>query len=122
MQTKIILLEDELILGKLYKKNLEKAGFNVKWINKIKNFQAIVFDFQPEVIILDNSINGENQSGMEIIPELKKILPKSRIIMLSNYSDFHLKEEALSVGADDYLVKIDTSPKKLVFYIQKKIL
>ncbi len=122
MRTKILILEDEEILGKLYAKKLEKADFEVKWINRIKEVEKATSDFNPEIVLLDHGINGEEQSGMDIIPNVRKIVPNAKIVMLSNYSKFHLEKKVIESGADDYLVKLDTSPNTLVKYIKNNLL
>lgn len=118
MRIKILLLEDEEVLAKMYRNKLEEAGFEVKWINRLKDIEQTLITLKPEIFLLDQSIGVEEKSGMDLIPDIKKILPQAKIIMLSNYSDFHLKNQALNTGADDYLVKIDTPPRVLVQYVQ----
>lgn len=122
METKVLILEDEDVLGKLYKKKLKNAHFNVLWINSINKIQEIVQEFKPNIVLLDNSISGEEKSGIDIIPNIREILPNTKIIMLSNYSDFHLRDKAIKSGANDYLVKIDTPPNKLVKYLNQYLI
>ena len=72
-----------------------------------------------DVAILDQSLHGETKTGIEIIPLVKSIFPKAVILMLSNYSSLDLEQEARQAGADGFLVKIDTSPIKLVQILQE---
>ena len=122
MQQKVLIMEDEEVLGKLYQKKLEKAGFETLWLDTINKTEEQLPQFMPDIVLLDHSISGEEQSGMDLIPFVRKLLPKSKIVMLSNYSDFHLKEKALEAGADDYLVKIDNPPNIIAKYLLNKTL
>ena len=122
MATKIIILEDEKILGKLYKKALEESDFEVRWEQNIADFEMSSINFKPDIALLDQSLNGEAKTGIDEISFLKSMLPNCKICMLSNYSDFHLREKVLKAGADDYLVKIDHPPHILIRYIQDNLL
>lgn len=122
MQIKILILEDEEVLGRLYKKKLIKSGFKVEWIKTIGKIESSILTLKPDIVLLDHSISGEEKSGMDLIPFIKNFLPNVKILMLSNYSDFHLKEKALEYGADDYLVKINHSPQILADYIKNKFM
>lgn len=119
MRKKILIIEDETILAKLYKKKLEENGFEVKWISRLNVLEKTLLELKPQIVLLDNSLHGEDKSGLDFIPKIQKISPEAKIIMLSNYSDFHLKETALTKGAYDYFVKIDTPPSSIANYLQK---
>jgi DNA-binding response OmpR family regulator len=116
---KILLMEDEAVLGEIYKKALEEAGFEVEWRKTTKETEETAKTFKPEVILLDHGIRGEDRSGLDILPGLKKILPDSDIIMLSNYAQEQLEKATLKAGAIGYLIKLDTPPAMLVEYINK---
>ncbi len=122
MTKKILILEDEKIIGKLYQKKLEKTGFEVLWLETIQETKDEFFKFKPDIVLLDHSIKGEEKSGMVLVSKIRKALPQAMIIMLSNYSDFHLKEKALKKGADEYLVKINNPPAVLAELLKKKFL
>ncbi|MCK5605212.1 response regulator [Candidatus Pacearchaeota archaeon] len=114
---KIILLEDEITLGSIYKKNLEKAGYEVVWLKSTLDINKTTKEFKADLIILDHGIRDEEKSGLDLIPAFKKKLPQAKIIMLSNYSSFQLEKKALNAGAMHYLVKINTSPSVLGSYV-----
>jgi DNA-binding NarL/FixJ family response regulator len=59
----------------------------------------------PQMVILD--ILMPNLRGIEAIPEIKKIHPEVKVLMLSMYSDIDFLNQAFSVGAHGYLVKKD---------------
>ena len=113
MKQKIFLLEDESLLGQIYKKKLE-TFFEVKWVTSLDHLIDEATSYFPDLIILDHGIRGEKKTGSDFILDLKKHLPKAKIVILSNYSQFELEEKALRMGAEKYLLKIDTSPQVLL--------
>lgn len=116
---KIILLEDEIHLGKFYEKHLIKKGFDVLWFTNSEDLMREHEKHMIHAALVDHSLESEGKTGMQIIPVLKKAHPKTKIIMLSNYSQFEMGEEAKSVGADDYLLKIDNPPAAVAIYLEK---
>jgi len=116
---RVLLMEDEIVLGEIYKKALKEAGFDVEWRKTTKETEETAKIFKPEVILLDHGIRGEDRSGLDILPGLKKILPDSNIIMLSNYAQEQLEKATLKAGAVGYLIKLDTPPAVLVEYVKK---
>ncbi|MBV9871856.1 MAG: response regulator [Frankiaceae bacterium] len=59
---------------------------------------------RPDAIVLDVSIDGA-ESGMDVLPELRKLLPEARIIVFTAHGNLQQQEKALARGASDYIVK-----------------
>ncbi len=59
--------------------------------------------FHPDVFFLD--IFMPKMTGIDAIPEIRKVSPQSYIIMLTAFEDFLHLEKALTAGADGYLTK-----------------
>lgn len=59
--------------------------------------------YHPDVFFLD--IFMPKMTGIEAIPEIRKVSPESYIIMLTAFEDFMHLEKALTAGADGYLTK-----------------
>ncbi len=60
----------------------------------------------PEILLLDIQLPGK--SGIEGIPEIKKIMPDVNIIMLTTFEESEKIFMALSAGACSYLTKQST--------------
>ena len=116
---KILLLEDELVLANLYYKKLSEAGHEVMLCLDTHELLEAYQAFNADAAILDNTLKGDVKSGMDLIPVLKKSNPKIKIAMLSNHSEFHMEAAARKAGANDYLLKINMSPRQLVDYVEK---
>ena len=66
---------------------------------------------KPEVVLMDINLPGIN--GVECVRQLKKILPQIQIMMLTVYEDTENIFDALSAGANGYLLKRTSSAELL---------
>lgn len=117
MQT-ILIIEDENVLGELYKKKLDAAGYTVELAGTIERAREIIASLMPDLVLVDYQLHGKEESGLNFIPEIRKNLPQSKIVMLSNYSLAKLGDDAKAAGADDFLIKLNTPPKFMVEYVK----
>jgi DNA-binding NarL/FixJ family response regulator len=60
-------------------------------------------EHEPDAIILDLSMPV--MDGLQVIEEVRRHLPKTRILVLSGFASSTLSEQALALGADAYLEK-----------------
>ena len=66
---------------------------------------ALLNRVKPHLIILD--ISMPNLRGIETIPEIKKIHPEVRILVVTMHNDKEYLYQAISQGADGYFLKKD---------------
>ena len=66
---------------------------------------------KPDVVLMDIRLPG--MSGIDCVAELRHLLPKLQILMLTVYEDSESIFRALKAGASGYLVK-SSPPTKLV--------
>ncbi len=60
-------------------------------------------ELQPNLILLDIGLPGLN--GLDVARQIRKLVPESRIIFLTQESSAHVVQEALSLGALGYVAK-----------------
>jgi DNA-binding NarL/FixJ family response regulator len=58
---------------------------------------------QPDVILLDLDLGNEN--GLDLIPELRKVTPGSRILVLTGVKDPAIHKQAVRLGAVGLVLK-----------------
>jgi two-component system, response regulator, stage 0 sporulation protein F len=98
---KVMIVEDEKNLLKLYKDELEDEGHEVISLdNGLKVLDGLK-EFQPEVVILD--IRLGSQEGLELLEQIKNYDRGLPVIINSAYSSY--KANFSSWLADDYVVK-----------------
>jgi DNA-binding NarL/FixJ family response regulator len=66
---------------------------------------------QPDLILLDNGLPTLN--GIEAARRIRKVSPTSKILFASENRSVDVAEEALSTGADGYVVKSDAASELL---------
>ncbi len=59
----------------------------------------------PELIFLD--ISMPNLRGIEVIPDIRRVCPRAKILVLTMHRDEEYLYQAISAGADGYLLKED---------------
>jgi len=119
---KIILVEDDPFLHKLYKDVLTIAGYNVvsakdgeEGLNTIKN------NVDASLILLDLMMPKLN--GIDVLKELKKD-PATKdlsVIVLTNLKGGAIIQEALKLGANAYLLKADYTPTQITDTVRQYI-
>jgi CheY-like chemotaxis protein len=62
-------------------------------------------EFHPAIILLDISLPG--MSGIQAARRIRVVSPESRIIFLSQHDSVQIAKDALSAGAEGYVVKSD---------------
>ncbi|NQX45920.1 response regulator [Paenibacillus tritici] len=77
---------------------------------------ALVKKKLPDIIVTD--IRMPRLSGIEMMRELRPQLPHAKFIFISGYSDFDHAQEALRLGAFDYILKPFT-PRQLAEVVKK---
>lgn len=117
-KVKILLLEDEEALGKIYKLRLEMAGYETIWVKTPEEAEEETKNLIPDVVLIDYGIKGSERTGADAIPSIKKSAPEAKIILLTNYNQEHLSLNKENIKIDDFLLKIDTTPSTLIKYLK----
>ena len=102
---RILLVEDDQALAKVYVSRLELEGFDVKHVSNGEVALSTALEFKPDLIVLDAMM--PQISGFDVLDILRntKETMNVRVIMLTALSQAKDKEMAEKLGADDYLVK-----------------
>jgi DNA-binding response OmpR family regulator len=115
---KILLIEDDDLLQKLYKDKLADEGFEVeiapdgkRGLNLVKSdgFSLILLD-----IILPGGINGFDV--LEVVKK-DKVLSKIPVIVLTNLESE--EKVARKIGAVDYFIKARVTPGQIIDRIKE---
>ena len=104
-QGKVLLIEDDELLGSSVKADLERLGLEVRHACDGERGLETVQEWQPDLILLDIILPG--QDGFGVCAAVRR-LPggtSPTIVMLTVSGDLRSKLRAFEAGADDYLVK-----------------
>jgi len=118
---KILIIEDDRSLSKMYKIKFELEGFNVETANDGKEGIQKAIETNPGLILLDMHLPEAN--GIEVINSLQdnqntRVIP---IIALTNVAEQEQQNEALKKGAKEYLVKAMHTPEEVLQIAQKHL-
>ncbi|OGC88593.1 hypothetical protein A2419_02925 [Candidatus Adlerbacteria bacterium RIFOXYC1_FULL_48_26] len=102
---RLLMIEDEQVLGANLKKILELKGFAVDWVSEGDKAltRATLYHTDYDVIVLDLTLPGLD--GMSLTKKVREEGIKTPIIILTGKNETHTKVELLNAGADDYVVK-----------------
>ena len=102
---RLLLIEDDLMLGASLKKGLEFDGYSVEWFKTGSDGLGAAAAGDFDFAILD--VNLPDQSGIEVLKSLRKTQRgKALAVMLLTVNDgVERKVSGLDAGADDYMIK-----------------
>jgi CheY-like chemotaxis protein len=110
----VMLVEDDPLIVRLYKKTLELEGFKVETAdNGLSALEQIPLS-RPDVILLD--IMMPTMNGIEFLKRVEHEAGAGQtpVIVLTNLADEDVKTEAATAGARLVLVKSQTEPDDVV--------
>ncbi len=113
MKKKILIIEDDKFLLKLYSDELRREEFEVQGSLTGEEGLNKIFVEKPDLILLDLILPGKN--GFEILSEIK-LNPKIKnipVILLTNLGQKSDIKRGLELGAAAYLVKTEFSINRL---------
>jgi len=99
----LLIVDDDPTFGRVLARAMSSRGFEV--INAINadEARALTRRHQPRYCVLDLKL-GED-SGLRLIPDLHRLVPDMRILLLTGYASIATAVEAIKRGAHDYLAK-----------------
>jgi DNA-binding response OmpR family regulator len=100
---KILIVEDEPNLRETIIEFLEKEGYQCEQCETVVSGSEKLNLYDYDCMLVD--IGLPDGSGFDLIKELKKLHPKTGIIIISARNSIDDKIEGLDLGADDYLAK-----------------
>ena len=112
---KIFLVEDEVIIRHGIRDNInwEENGFLfVGEAGDGEYAYPLILKTEPDILITD--VRMTFMDGLELSRLVKKVLPDTKIIILSGYDEFDYAKEAIKIGINDYLLKPVSSSNLIV--------
>ncbi len=116
--TKILIVEDEMILQNVYYRILTAQGHEVNVANNGLEALQVLEVFIPDLIILD--ILMPKMDGIEFLEsaQIKQNYPDTKVLAFSNFSDNSKIARILELGASKCLLKSSVSPSELVAMVE----
>ncbi len=100
---RVLLVEDDLLIGDGVRAGLEQEGYTVEWLENGLDAAAALEAEPFDAMVLDLGLPGLN--GKEILRALRERQSVMPVLILTARDTREEKIEGLDLGADDYLVK-----------------
>jgi DNA-binding NarL/FixJ family response regulator len=101
-----VIIADDHVLFRAGVKSALSMHKDIKMIAEADNgmqLLTILKHIQPDVILLD--IQMPIMDGITTLPEIKKLYPEIRVIMLTMHNDHSMISKLMELGANAYLTK-----------------
>lgn len=109
--TRLLLVEDDSLIGEMIRLNLQQEGYEVTWCPDGVEATELVLRGEFELLLLDVVLPG--RLGYDIARDAREAGLTQPILMLTARSDTPSKVTGLDAGADDYLTKPFHMPELL---------
>jgi two-component system, NarL family, response regulator NreC len=103
--TRVLVIDDHAVVRSGLRSLLANEA-DLEVVGEAGNAREAVFEaraLKPDVILLDVVMPGE--SGIEVLPKLKKEAPDAKVLLLSMQDDPRYVREAFAQGANGYVLK-----------------
>lgn len=119
---KILMIEEDRFLRKIYRNKLTQAGFEFQEATNGEEGLNKVISEDPDLVLLD--IILPRRSGFDVLIEIKKKMKYRDIpvIILSNLAQESDIKRGFALGAKDYLIKPDVSLSQVVQRVKECLL
>ena len=116
----ILILEDDILLGKMYKKKLEESGYQVNLQYTARGALTVLKTDGIDLLLLDIMLGGD-MNGFDVLEEIKKDqkLAPTKVVVLTNLDD--QEKIAMEIGADAIYSKTSVKPAEIVEKISQLV-
>ena len=117
----ILCIEDDRLIGEMYVRSLQKAGYNVDWMVNGNDSVVALNNKNYDLVILD--IMLPEKKGSDILKDLRSsednLNYHTQVLVLTNFEQDEESRMAMEHDASGYLIKADITPKKLLGIVEK---
>ena len=100
---RVLLVEDDELLGSAVQAGLEQSGFTVDWLRDGRQASLALQSDEPDLLVLDLGLPGKD--GLTVLNELRARQSSLPVLILTARDTVEERITGLDTGADDYLVK-----------------
>lgn len=100
---RILLVEDDLMVGEAVRKGLRQDGFAVDWVQDGAAAQLALRQEDYALVLLDLGLPQKN--GLDVLQELRASGSKVPVLIATARDAVADRVAGLDAGADDYLIK-----------------
>ena len=103
---KVLLVDDEYMITEGLKRLIPFEKWDIEVVATANHADdALDYVREHPVDIVISDVNMPDKTGLEMIQEMKDLLPDAYYILLSGYQEFDYVKKAMNLSVVDYLVK-----------------
>ncbi|MCK9454875.1 MAG: response regulator transcription factor [Sulfurimonas sp.] len=118
MKKRILLLEDDLLLGQTLVELLRSNGYSVMLVKRGDELLDATYEGSFDLYIFD--INVPDMNGLELLKSLRGAQDDTPTVFISALVDLDSISKAFSIGAEDYIKK-PFFPQELLIRVNAKL-
>jgi two-component system OmpR family response regulator len=107
----VLVVEDDLVLGKALSRGLEEAGHQCIWVQNGRDGLRHGLAHRCQAIVLDLMV--PELSGLDMVKQLRAKGVQTPVLILTALGSVEERVAGLEAGADDYLIKPFAFPELL---------
>lgn len=115
----ILVIEDELVMCDLLSDLLKDRGYDVNCAQSGEEGLKLLERTKPDVVISDLKMPG--MDGITVLRTIKQRDPDSVVIIITAFGSLETAQEALRIGAYDYITK-PFEINKIAFIVRRAVL
>ncbi|MBW1787001.1 MAG: response regulator [Deltaproteobacteria bacterium] len=100
---KVLILDDEPIVGKRLKPALTKIGCDVEIFEEPKAALKRIDEKEFDIVVTD--IRMEEVNGIQVLEHVTNKSSRTKVIIITGYAMMSLAREAMKKGAFDFIAK-----------------
>ncbi|MEN8906762.1 MAG: response regulator [Clostridiales bacterium] len=123
--TRILIIDDEALIRIGLKSIISWNDLDCEFVGEAKNGVKgleLIEELMPDIVITD--LKMPLMDGISLIRKVINKSLKVKFIVLSNFDDFAFVKEAMKLGVEEYLIKLEMKPdllEKTIRLVQEKI-
>jgi len=117
---KVLVIEDEPDMAALLAATLEPAGYELRLERSGDDVEAVLAEYDPQVVIVDVMLFGSHLDGFEVVRRIRATSghENTLVLVLTALVGEEYERRALEAGADIYMGK-PFSPLELLERLRK---
>jgi DNA-binding NtrC family response regulator len=100
---RVLVLDDEPIVGKRLKPALEKKGYEVEIFEDGRAALQRIDESTFDVVVTD--VRMEDVDGLQVLEHVQRRSQQTKVIVITGYATVEMAREALAKGAFDFIAK-----------------
>lgn len=100
---RILIVEDQLLIGKALQKGLTEEAFAVDWVMTLAEGEHLAKEYEYDTLILDLML--PDGSGLDLLARIRRNGIRTPVLILTAKDTIEDKTQGFNLGTDDYVSK-----------------